>query len=787
MVNWRGFLKPRGSETDTDPLLATLCKRCRDRDLSNICEAQKWDLKHLKHCDCDFCRLLHDCTKSRADIELYYTSPKKRPNRVEDVDYTTVELKIIEPYLIEGRVYNTHLVLMPGATPRHPGRVSRNVFERSKPGFFIQQSFDGLHEDTTGKLATQSEVSYELLRKWKQQCEKSHLECGTVRPKSEAQDMNIQVVDLEKYSISELPQGQSFIALSYVWGKADSLTALSTNIADLRQPEGLRQFMHLIPRTIQDCFTLAQHLGERYVWIDSLCIVQDDPITRDSQIANMHFIYGLATLTVVAADGTHANAGLPGVGDKSRYLHYHNRRGPDSVCLPVRRALTFVAPVDRLETAPSTKPEPVACHSLKETPWSKRAWTFQEQFLSSRFLVFTEQQVFWHCKECIWCEPIWGRKPDSSGFHIDPRYTGLDTLRGDRRYAWAQGIDRSLEVKRDGRIIVVRSEAFSLYTSCVTLFTPRDIGFDNDILNAFQGIASELGNVLLKSEFLYGLPSRLFDLALLWRPAAAGQLIRRRAGSFPSWSWAGWLGPIQYEENYGVAATERRAVSENESPEERLRPCVKYYTYGDKGIPFALNGSGLGLAEAALPDGSFLPTWRPLNGMATSGRPEDLTDVDNGTRSKILTFWTWTAHFKVEQARSYSSGTFLESLHVIIDGQENCVGEVYLDESHDDFFRQGRTRNFMFTVISEAQFFFDDNFNKGRNRSNSTKYKAPNGLQTARSNLYSKLTEFQLFNVLAVTDIQVRSQNIRERLGIGRIYKDSFVAANPQEGWISLV
>ena len=732
MVNWRGFFKHHGSETDIDPLLAKLCKPCKNRDLSNIRKAQTWDLYHLATCDCDFCRLLYDCTRSRAKLKFHFGSSNQSPLWKQPVYFTEVRLKTIAPYLIEGTVSNIRRDL------HHAGGKSTRywevdtVVETSKPRFFIQQQFDGLHEDTTGKLATQSEVSYELLRKWKQQCEKSHLECGKVRAKSEDLGMNIQVVDIEHYSITELPPRQSFIALSYVWGKADSLTASTTNIADLRQPEGLRQFMNLIPRTIQDCFTLAQHLGERYVWVDSLCIVKDDPITRDSQIANMHLIYGLATLTVIAADGTHANAGLPGIGDKSRYLHYHNRRASDSICLPVRHDLTFIGPVDRLETAPSTKPGPVACRSLTETPWSKRAWTFQEQLLSSRFLVFTEQQVFWHCRECIWCESIWGRRRDSSGFHIDPRYTGLDTLRGDRRYARAQGIDRSLEVKRDGRIIVVRSEAFSLYTFCVTLFTPRDVGFENDMLNAFQGIASELGNVLLKSKFLYGLPSRLFDLALLWRPAAAKQLSRRKAGSFPSWSWAGWIGPIQYAENYGVAVTARRVVSENESPEERIRPCVKYYTYDDKGKPFALNGSGLGLAEAALPDGSFPLIWRPLNGMATSGRPEDLTDVDDGMRSKIL------------------------------------------------------MRNALFTVISEAQFFFDDELTKGRYCSKPRECEATENLQNAWGNLYSEPTEFHVFNVLAVTDIKERSQSIRERSGVGRIYKDSFMAANPEEAWISL-
>jgi hypothetical protein len=59
-------------------------------------------------------------------------------------------------------------------------------------------------------------------------------------------------------------------------------------------------------------------IGERYLWVDSLCIVQDDPQEKHGQIANMDAIYGNAILTINAAAGQDANAGLPGVRPLSR-------------------------------------------------------------------------------------------------------------------------------------------------------------------------------------------------------------------------------------------------------------------------------------------------------------------------------------------------------------------------------------------------------------------------------------------------------------------------------------
>ncbi|OCL03899.1 heterokaryon incompatibility, partial [Glonium stellatum] len=110
-----------------------------------------------------------------------------------------------------------------------------------------------------------------------------------------------------------------FVALSYMWGLQKPLMLLSTNLAELEEEGGLSPFDPRIPRTIKDSMILCERLGEDYLWVDSLCIMQKTPEASD-QIKRMDSIYQSAKFTIVAAYGTDSEAGLPGVKPGSRVL-----------------------------------------------------------------------------------------------------------------------------------------------------------------------------------------------------------------------------------------------------------------------------------------------------------------------------------------------------------------------------------------------------------------------------------------------------------------------------------
>ncbi|KAI1158619.1 heterokaryon incompatibility [Nemania serpens] len=105
----------------------------------------------------------------------------------------------------------------------------------------------------------------------------------------------------------------SVLALSYVWGLADTLRLTTLNKADLKQPDSLRRYEKFIPKTIRDAVSLVEKIGQKYLWCDALCLVQNDPDDMSRGVNTMDLVYENAELTIVAANGHDANAGLPGV------------------------------------------------------------------------------------------------------------------------------------------------------------------------------------------------------------------------------------------------------------------------------------------------------------------------------------------------------------------------------------------------------------------------------------------------------------------------------------------
>ncbi|KAH8700038.1 heterokaryon incompatibility protein-domain-containing protein, partial [Phaeosphaeriaceae sp. PMI808] len=107
-------------------------------------------------------------------------------------------------------------------------------------------------------------------------------------------------------------QKLSYAALSYVWGAVPQSRLLSENVHALRASGSLMKLNLRIPQTIKDSIDFCAALEIQYLWVDSLCIVQDDSDTKESQIRAMHEIYRNAVLTIVDASSYDASGGLWG-------------------------------------------------------------------------------------------------------------------------------------------------------------------------------------------------------------------------------------------------------------------------------------------------------------------------------------------------------------------------------------------------------------------------------------------------------------------------------------------
>lgn len=126
------------------------------------------------------------------------------------------------------------------------------------------------------------------------------------------------MIDAWDRCIVQAPPGCKFLALSYVWGPAKLFKLLRDNLPELQVKGALNKIWQNLSKTIQDAITLTSSLSIRYIWIDSLCIVQDDSSDKKRLIPYMHVIYDRAFMTIMAATGEDAQARLPGVRPKSR-------------------------------------------------------------------------------------------------------------------------------------------------------------------------------------------------------------------------------------------------------------------------------------------------------------------------------------------------------------------------------------------------------------------------------------------------------------------------------------
>jgi len=341
-------------------------------------------------------------------------------------------------------------------------------------------------------------LDMELVSRWINMCVEGH---GVICTHSGANNipsrLRLRAIDVDQMCIVELPEDASFTALSYVWGGVSQLRLLEENLKELTQPMGLRDYIINIPKTILDTIQFVRQLGEKYLWVDALCIIQDNPTDLHDQIQNMNTVYGSAKLTIVAAAGSDSNAGLPGSA-----LH-------------PRTVLDIDGVVDDVQLIPAL---PNFATSIFDSVWESRGWTMQEKVLSKRLLIFTEHQIFYHCNSATWSE-------DSIWENQDPYFELKAGLGTQSPHLAACSLPHP------------SIRGIQKYYHLVGGYNSRKLTNESDALNAFSGALTEIGTEM-SSKMIWGIPVAALDDALLWRTPIHDPMLRRQ--EFPSWAWLGW-------------------------------------------------------------------------------------------------------------------------------------------------------------------------------------------------------------------------------------------------------
>jgi len=169
-------------------------------------------------------------------------------------------------------------------------------------------------ETTTGRPVMPNARSVETLKlakQWVDSCSGDHQECRLFEGDQEPL-LPTRLIDISDYEhgtarlISSDGRRGKWVAISHRWGNKPVFTLCQSNIKTLKRGIAITT----LPATFKDAITITKHIGIQYLWIDSLCILQDSPIDWQTEAAKMPEIYQNAYLTIGSAATGDPNGGI---------------------------------------------------------------------------------------------------------------------------------------------------------------------------------------------------------------------------------------------------------------------------------------------------------------------------------------------------------------------------------------------------------------------------------------------------------------------------------------------
>ncbi|KAJ0276335.1 hypothetical protein CBS470a_010870 [Colletotrichum nupharicola] len=388
------------------------------------------------------------------------------------------------------------------------------------------------------------------LKGWIQHCERWHDACGAEYASTSELPRGFRVIDVRDMRIVQPSEPVRFVALSYMWEASEGAVhaqLVNANAEGLGAEDSLSSVS--LPRIITDTISLCRDLGERYLWVDRLCIVQDDERSKPDQIDGMDRIYRSAAFAIMAALDDRTGKGLPG---------YIDERRP--------RASLWGPPRNR-NSRRGIDPNGVQA-IVDPSLWNRRGWTFQERLFTKRRLFITEYQVLFECCRAQAAEELtWGPhlkddpyySPVEEAGHEDDHDCGDgdadagvshdDEKRKKNKHSFGTGFYCKPRFGKSTTIQLQDHIMLADYCLWVENYTPRELSHGGDVLNAFAGVGNAVKKAM-KTEVMYGLPATCLPQALMW--SHTGRAARREETAWiPSWSWAGWVGKAGYRWIHG--------------------------------------------------------------------------------------------------------------------------------------------------------------------------------------------------------------------------------------------
>ena len=315
-------------------------------------------------------------------------------------------------------------------------------------------------------------------------------------------------------------EADKYIALSHCWGKSSLIT---TTKDTLDQRRSRISFVEL-PPLFQDAVTLTRRLGVKYLWIDSLCIIQGDKLDWEREASQMASIYRGSYLTISAAMPKDSSTGffLPRNSSPVADIELKRANG-ESYPIFVRRPLKH----DQFHgvTWEPLNVSQTSGNESDEFPLFKRAWCYQERLLACRVLHFLDSEMVFECNTSSNCECGYFR--DDTG--------GFKATFGSRNR------------RKPGDWMSYSRYSTLTWKRIVEDYTMKSLTYQNDSLPALSGIV-KLARSAETDIYLAGLWGKDLDELLVWKSVRAKDCYRPTYYLAPSFSWASRVGPARYEQ-----------------------------------------------------------------------------------------------------------------------------------------------------------------------------------------------------------------------------------------------
>lgn len=369
--------------------------------------------------------------------------------------------------------------------------------------------------DNRGKGYTGSRSRLTLTKEWLSNCLTEHSSCTLNNPDGWLPTRLLHVTSSQNGAVVRLfpreniAPGAAYMTLSHCWGSGHPLQLTSATY---------NEFLSEVPiqrsKTFAEAASVVEFFGVDYLWIDSLCIIQDSVSDWRTESATMDLVYKYSLSNIAATGAVNDSGGL-----------FHARYDTFLEPLTVRTGWAN----SKMENGWYTCLNPHhTWNSIYESRLMKRGWVLQEYFLSRRLLYCGQNMVFWECD----CKRRSEAEPEGVRLHT------IRNLLGAKGPDIANMLGRNRDEQRPNSPTRLLSNWFRQWGKLVALYSRSALTKPDDKLIAIAGAAKEMrSRILMPMVYLAGLWSYYLDRQLLWETGvpSGSRVLPYRA---PSWSWA---------------------------------------------------------------------------------------------------------------------------------------------------------------------------------------------------------------------------------------------------------